>query len=312
MLTLDNVMWHYRLRLSSAWIVVLFSLLLTACAGDKGDSVASANKIGSGTGGNYKVGKPYQIDNVWYYPQEDYSYDETGVASWYGRGFHGQRTANGEQYNKDELTAAHRTLPMPSLARVTNLDNGKSLVVRVNDRGPFARGRIIDVSQRTASLLGFEGQGTAKVRVQVLADESRAIADAMRQYGSSSSLPKVVAAKPIGVDSQQLAPPPGFSQSTSVDLTVASVKPVQKVHQLPLTGATSLYVQAGSFSQESNALAAQQRLAKVGRTSISDITVNGTKFWRVRLGPVRDVPAAEVMLRKVADSGVTGAKIIVD
>ena len=96
--------------------------------------------------GVYKVGQPYQIDNVWYYPREQPDYDETGIASWYGPTFYGKRTANGELYDGNQLTAAHRTLPMPVNVRVTNLDNGKSLVVRVNDRGPYARGRIIDLS----------------------------------------------------------------------------------------------------------------------------------------------------------------------
>src|SRR5215469_12278663 len=91
----------------------------------------------------YKVGSPYQIDGIWYYPQEQPDYDETGIASWYGPTFYGKYTANGELYDGNALSAAHRTLPMPVNVRVTNLDNGKSIVVRVNDRGPYARGRII-------------------------------------------------------------------------------------------------------------------------------------------------------------------------
>src|SRR3546814_270792 len=126
--------------------------------------------------GAYKVGKPYQIANVWYYPHEDYTYDESGIASWYGPGFHGKLTANGEVYDQDAMTAAHRTLPMPSLVQVTNLENGHSVRVRVNDRGPYAHGRIIDMSKRSAELLGFTNQGTAKVRVQVLEAESRQLA----------------------------------------------------------------------------------------------------------------------------------------
>jgi len=160
------------------WISVALLFSLAACGGGAPHrDVIGAQPI-------YKVGQPYQVSGTWYYPHEDYSYDETGIASWYGQAFHGERTANGEIFNKDELTAAHPTLPMPSLARVTNLDNGRSIVVRINDRGPFEKGRLIDVSQRGAQLLGFEQTGTAKVRVQVLADESKAIADAMRHYGS--------------------------------------------------------------------------------------------------------------------------------
>src|SRR5471032_345063 len=118
--------------------------------------------------GVYKVGQPYQVDNVWYYPREQPDYDETGIASWYGPTFYGHHTANGELYDGNQLTAAHRTLPMPVNVRVTNLDNCKSLVVRVNDRGPYAKGRIIDVSEAAAKLLGFYNQGTARVRVTYL------------------------------------------------------------------------------------------------------------------------------------------------
>lgn len=134
----------------------------------------------------YKVGDPYQIDGVWYRPAEDYAYKRTGTASFYGgemRGldFQGRPTANGEIYDMDALTAAHKTLPMPSVVRVTNLENGRSLVLRVNDRGPFVGDRIIDVSRRAAQLLGFERKGLARVRVEILPAESRALKAAMLQ-----------------------------------------------------------------------------------------------------------------------------------
>lgn len=162
------------LRVCAAMFVLA---LATACSGT-GDFGK-----GSGAPGQYKVGEPYEIDGVQYVPREDFRYSETGIASWYGPGFDGKRTANGETFDAGELTAAHRTLPMPSLARVTNLDNGKSVVVRINDRGPFANNRIIDVSQRAAELLGFAGVGTAKVRVDIMERESRAIADAAKKRG---------------------------------------------------------------------------------------------------------------------------------
>ena len=119
----------------------------------------------------------------------DYEYDETGIASWYGLNFHQKLTANGEIFDQNAITAAHRTLPMPSVVRVTNLENGRSLVVRINDRGPFAHGRIIDLSRRSAQLLGFVRKGTAKTRVQILVAESKAIAQRgeRRVYSSHSS-----------------------------------------------------------------------------------------------------------------------------
>ena len=126
--------------------------------------------FGSGT---YKVGKPYQVEGKWYYPKVDLAYDERGVASWYGPNFHGKKTANGEIFDMTLISAAHKTLPMPSVVRVTNLENGRSLIIRINDRGPFVRGRIIDLSRRAAELLGFSNKGTAMVQVRLLQDESR-------------------------------------------------------------------------------------------------------------------------------------------
>ena len=131
--------------------------------------------------GSFKVGLPYKIEGRWYTPEESYSHKETGIASWYGPNFHGKLTANGEVYNQDALTAAHRTLQMPSIARVTNLENGRSIIVRINDRGPFAHGRIIDMSSRGADLLRMKRKGTAKVRVQLLEKESRMVAEAAKR-----------------------------------------------------------------------------------------------------------------------------------
>jgi rare lipoprotein A len=163
----------------------------------------------------YKVGEPYQINGIWYYPAEEYRYSETGIASYYGgeqKGvdFHARMTANGEIYDMNGLTAAHQTLPMPSLVRVTNLENGRSIVLRVNDRGPFARGRVVDVSRRAAQLLGFEAQGTARVRVEVLAEESRALKLALLEGKPGTQEFTTVAAVPRGaVASDSLPPPPG-------------------------------------------------------------------------------------------------------
>ncbi len=119
-------------------------------------------------GGRYSVGKPYQVAGGWYTPREDPSYDAVGRASWYGELFHGRYTANGEIYDMDRLTAAHPTLPLPVYARVTNLANGRAIVVRVNDRGPYASDRIMDLSRRSADALGFRKNGTAQVRVTYL------------------------------------------------------------------------------------------------------------------------------------------------
>ena len=127
--------------------------------------------------GKVKTGSPYKVAGVWYYPLETgENYNRTGVASWYGAKFHGKKTANGERYDMHAMTAAHTTLPMPSRVRVTNLDNGRSIIVRVNDRGPFVKDRIIDLSRAAAEALGYLQQGTARVRVQTL--DAKGIASA--------------------------------------------------------------------------------------------------------------------------------------
>src|SRR3954466_14610517 len=117
-------------------------------------------------GGTYRIGKPYTVGGRVYVPEEDPDYRAEGIASWYGDDFHGRLTANGEVFDMASLTAAHPTLPIPSYARVTNLSNGKSLVVRVNDRGPYHGNRLIDVSNKAAELLDFKGNGVARVRVE--------------------------------------------------------------------------------------------------------------------------------------------------
>jgi rare lipoprotein A len=118
------------------------------------------------TAGGYKVGNPYRIGLTWYVPREDPGYDRTGIGSWYGADFHGRRTANGETYNMHALTAAHPTLPLPSYLFVTNEGNGRTILIRLNDRGPYVGGRIVDLSQAAARALGYDQAGTANVRVR--------------------------------------------------------------------------------------------------------------------------------------------------
>lgn len=155
--------------------VIALSLAVVSCAGlsrkkETNPQVYGVNDKVPAGGGRYKIGKPYKIAGGWYRPRENRTYDKIGVASWYGEYFHGRKTANGEYYDMTRLSAAHPTLPLPVYARVTNLENNRSLVVRINDRGPYARDRIIDLSKRAAQELGVIRNGTAKVRVTYLAD----------------------------------------------------------------------------------------------------------------------------------------------
>src|SRR5664280_443588 len=127
--------------------------------------VADGQPVPKG-GGVYRVGKPYSVGGREYVPQEDVNYSAVGLASWYGDDFHGRYTANGEIFDMNSISAAHPTMPLPSYARVTNLANHRSIVVRVNDRGPYVGNRVIDLSVKTAKILGFYGNGVAKVKVE--------------------------------------------------------------------------------------------------------------------------------------------------
>lgn len=155
-------------------LAVASILALAGCSGSGKVDLSGHGK----TRGYYKVGAPYQVKGVWYHPRVDYDYDETGTASWYGEAFQGRPTANGEIFELNQVSAAHKTLQLPSIVEVTNLQNGRALRMRVNDRGPFADDRIIDVSRRAAQMLGFERAGTAPVRVRIIKEESIKVAEA--------------------------------------------------------------------------------------------------------------------------------------
>ncbi|RUW53580.1 septal ring lytic transglycosylase RlpA family protein [Mesorhizobium sp. M1A.F.Ca.ET.072.01.1.1] len=167
-------------------------------------------------GGRDQLGKPYQVRGKWYYPKEDKRYAKVGLASWYGDAFHGRLTANGEVYDTMQLTAAHPTMPLPSYARVTNLETGSSIIVRVNDRGPYHEGRIIDVSERAAQMLDYGKVGTARVKVEYV---GRAPLDGnddqylMASYRPGSSRPDPSDGLPTGVMEAMNGPSPSLSMS---------------------------------------------------------------------------------------------------
>jgi rare lipoprotein A len=149
-------------------------------------------------GGYYRIGQPYMVAGRTYIPEENPNYRTEGLASWYGSDFHGRMTANGEIFDKESISAAHPTLPIPSYARVTNLVNRRSIIVRVNDRGPFAGDRVIDVSHRTAELLGFHKNGLARVRVEYVGkaalegSDDRNLMATLRHDGSPAPMPSAV------------------------------------------------------------------------------------------------------------------------
>lgn len=271
----------------------------------------------SNAAANYKVGKPYQVKGVWYYPAEDFEYDETGLASWYGTEFHGKPTANGEVFDMNAVTAAHKTLQMPSMARVTNLENGRSVVLRINDRGPFVHGRIIDLSRRSAQLLGMEQKGVAKVRVQVLGDESRILAGKL----NGDVAPQVAAAPRESVVAETL-PPPGSTETARPVMvsSQATIRPDRQVAEraaeevtLMPVATTGIFVQAGSFGRYDNALRLSARLSGLGQPTIQQASVGGQTVFRVRMGPLSTVEEADRLLDAVIASQVTqDARVVVD
>ncbi len=191
--------------------------------------VTTAKVVRKG-GGRHHVGKPYKIKGKWYKPREEPGYDRKGLASWYGPNFHGRLTANGEVYDQFALSGAHPTFPLPSYARVTNQKNGHSVIVRINDRGPFHSGRIVDVSGKAAGLLDFKRDGTAPVRVEYLGQAPLHGQDA--QYLEASYRPAGGGAPPstmVAFDGEDIQPLP------------TTVKPVSRRRRLDtlVTGSIS-------------------------------------------------------------------------
>lgn len=418
--------------------VLLASTVVAGCGGGKATSTATGTKASPYTSGNYpgilKIGNPYDIAGRTYYPAHDPDYVEEGIASWYGPKFHGRATANGERFDQNQLTAAHRTLPLPSMVRVTNLENGRVSILKVNDRGPFAKDRIIDLSKKAAEDLGVIAKGTAHVRVEYLPNETRQLvagllrnnqikadsatltmlamndlqyegavaSDAGSGFGLISS---AQAAEPVygatvtgavseraplaPVTSQDLPAAQGSeTQMARIERTApASAQPIpygeggvvprtmplnadeygaassaevnapvqaepilpdttfspqpystpaeparpQELQPLPqeveapayqpapaatqpglAASPTGFFIQAGSFSQESNAHDLSQRLAGLGRTSVKPVDINGRTWYRVRLGPINDPATMQATLQNVQSMGVQDARVVKD
>ena len=289
-----------------------------------------------GTRPQYKVGNPYAVDGKTYYPAEVASYTEEGQASWYGPGFHGRETANGEEFDTYDMTAAHRTLPMPSIVRVTNLENGRTVYVRVNDRGPFKHNRIIDVSKNAATALGFNNQGTTHVRVEFMPDASRIVAEAAK---AGQKMPTEEALERAGMGNGALSPaqfanaaPPANTAiyqtaSYTVPVPVISSQTANTEHVLrepvaltvhPATQAGRaaahagpMYVQAGAYSSAAHAKMIQKKLANIGAAKIDTVTRDGVRLYCVRL-TAHDSITAHHMLEKVTGMGYGTAKIVTD
>lgn len=312
------------MRQSRVFQSLLFFVLiwpLSACSMFGGKNNLSGTGDLTKSKGHYKVGSPYTIKGVRYYPRVDYAYDEKGIASWYGPNFHGKLTANGEIYDQNELTAAHKTLPLPSIVRVTNLENGKSLIVRVNDRGPYASGRIIDMSKRSAELLGFKNQGIAKVRVQVLEEESRTVAHIARSGGSTKGMENEMNSAGYNprnsgnIDYSKVQPKFQTLETNQGASIPGHVKngnfyPDPILSEYPVSP-QKIFVQTGAFSSREAATRHASSLDNFGRAQVFPASVNGNTIFRVRF-PSTSVTAADDLLSKLVSAGYDQAVVVVD
>lgn len=270
--------------------------------------------------GAWKIGNPYQINGQWYYPSEDWSYRKKGIASWYGGEFGGKETANGEIFDPNALTAAHKTLPLPTLVRVTNLENGRALVVRINDRGPFAGDRLIDMSRRGAQLLGFSDSGTARVRVEILEKESRLL-KARAIAGYADAMPEVAAVpRPEVKRGESLAPPQTIHNQAKaesqgfVKVSQSVLKPSKIPPPKPMHGAKpgTVWVQVGAFSRRTSAESLSKRLAAVHGGGISPAKVRGETMFRVRLGPFKSKSEAKKTLPRLKKLGIEKPRLVTE
>lgn len=277
-----------------AIILVITGVSLTGCGSSSkfGSEYGKASPYWNGSGkvpkggGRYKVGKPYTVNGKRYFPREDPGYDKIGNASWYGPTFHRRQTANGEYFDMNRLTGAHPTLPLPSFVRVTNLKNNKSVVIRINDRGPYSRTRVIDVSKKTADVLGFRKRGTARVRVQYV---SRAPLNGDDYYAYTASK----------------KPKPDNSKYAARTIPSPKLKTQDTYND-------GLYIQAASFASRGNAHRLQSSLGSLGRVRVIASDINGQTFYRVRVGPMANNYEAKIALRKIVNAGLTSATLIID
>ncbi len=234
------------------------------------------------------------------------AYDERGVASWYGPGFNGQPTANGEIFDMNAMTAAHPSLPLPSLVQVVNLDNGREIVVRVNDRGPFVEDRVIDLSHRAAAVLGFASTGTANVRVRYLGP-GPALAEA-----SLEPRPAIVEApaEPVRAKQDRSARAPA-SAPVEVQSISAPVRAAAAPRPAPATPATDVFfVQAGAFSDIANAQKFRAELGPSVDVTISPARVRGSDFFRVLIGPVDSRSAADTLQTHLVRLGIDNGFVV--
>jgi rare lipoprotein A len=254
-----------------------------------------------------RVGPPYEANGQWYVPTPEPGYAQTGTASWYGEQFHGRRTASGETFDQDALTAAHPTLPIPSLVQVTNLENGREVIVRINDRGPFVGGRLIDLSRGAAEVLGFEGAGHARVHVRYLGPAPRRVnADGTPAPASPPSPPPMQATPVDGEEEgpRSLLPPSSGAADNELAGAPVETDRLAAPSYAPPARDGGYFVQVGAFSDLGNAHRVRDAIGAAGPVVV-DVRRNaaGAELFRVRVGPWQSVEEADAARRELAAMG---------
>ena len=254
----------------------------------------------------YKIGKKYNVGGKYYYPKKDLYYNKTGIASWYGPKFHGKLTANGEIYNQYALTAAHKTLPLPSAVKVTNLKNNKSIVLRINDRGPFVNDRIIDLSSKAADILDLKREGTGLVRVQILKQKSLYL-EKLAKQGSfpeindlkETELPNVTIPNKVAVKIKDTKNKKIITKKLNYNL-----KNLNKEYKI--------YIKLASFSSNKNAETMKKKVSYIDNVKIYKIYKLNKTLYQVKAGPFLSVEKVDQLHSLLLQKGMQGAKISIE
>ena len=255
----------------------------------------------------YKIGNKYNVKGKFYFPKKNLSYNKTGIASWYGPKFHGKLTANGEIYNQYALTAAHKTLPLPSAVKVTNLQNNKSIVLRINDRGPFVNDRIIDLSSKAADILDLKRNGTGLVRVMILKEKS-ILLEKLAKKGSFPEIIDLPKAEGPKVNIPKIT-------NVKIDGTNKKYKTIKKTIKYDLNNLKKeykIYIKLASFSSAQNAKIMKEKVLYLEKVKIYKKLKMNKTIYQVKAGPFTSVKKVDELLSLLSQKGMQGAKIIIE
>jgi len=255
----------------------------------------------------YKIGKKYNVGGKYYYPKRDLYYNKTGIASWYGPKFHGKLTANGEIYNQYALTAAHKTLPLPSAVKVTNLKNNKSVVLRINDRGPFVNDRIIDLSSKAADILDLKKNGTGLVRVILLKDKSLLL----EKLAKNGSFPEIADLPKAELPIVKIP----ITTTVKIDGKSKKNNSLKKIIKYDLNNLKkeyNIFIQIASFSSSQNAKIMKDKVSYIEKVKIYKKLSRNKTFYQVKAGPFKSVKKVDELHSLLLQKGMQGAKIIVE